>query len=262
MERKIRKLWWTPIAAIFLIVMLLSPLVMVHAQSEAWAAVLARGNARYEVGDYPGAIEKYKMITDSGVKNGQVYYNLGNAYFKNEQLGEAIVNYERAQKLMPRDKDVAANLLFTNFQVVDRVDLPAEAAIVRWIDRMHDLATINETLWWTWVIYWLIAILGVIAIFVWRTRRVLVHVLAVLGIIFVLSLISLGVKIQDAGVTQAIVTAPKVNVYSGPGDDYMLQFTVHEGSKFDVEGERQEWYRVRLGGDLEGWAPKDALTVV
>ena len=262
MERKIRKLWWTPIAVIFFIVVLLSPLMMVHAQSEAWAAVMAQGNSQYEVGDYPGAIEKYQMITDSGVKNGQVHYNLGNAYFKNGQLGEAIVNYERAQKLMPRDKDVAANLLFANSQVVDRVDLPAEAAIVYWIDRIHDLATIDETMWWTWAIFWLIAILSVIAIFVSSARRVLVYALAVLGVIFILSLISLGVKIHGANVTQAVVTVPEINVHSGPGDDYMLQFTVHDGTTFDIEGERQGWYRIRLGGDLEGWAPKDALTVV
>ena len=87
MERKIGKLWWTPIVVIFFIVVLLSPLMLVHAQSEAWAAIMAQGNSQYEVGDYPGAIEKYKMITDSGVKNGQVHYNLGNAYFKNGQLG-------------------------------------------------------------------------------------------------------------------------------------------------------------------------------
>ena len=262
MERKMKKLWWAPVVVVGVVAMLLSPLMIAQAQSEAWAAVMAQGNQQYEAGDYPGAIEMYNSIVAGGVDNGQVDYNLGNAYFKDGQLGKAIANYERAHRLLPRDKDVAANLQFARAQVVDRVELPEEPAIVRWIESVHNLATLNETLWWTWTVYWLITIAALLAIFVRPARRVLAYALAVLGVVFILSVVSLGVKMHTSGATQAVVVAPEANVYSGPGDDYMLQFTVHEGVKFDVEGERQGWYRVRLPGDLEGWAPKDTLDVI
>lgn len=262
MERKIRKLWWVPIVTVCAAVILLSPLLIAQAQSEAWAAVMEQGNQRYEAGDYAGAIAKYRMIVDSGVENGQIDYNLGNAYFKNGELGEAILHYERAHQLLPRDKDVTANLQFARSQLIDQVDLPEEPAIVRWVEGIHNLATLNETLWWTWAIYWILTALALLAIFVRRARHGAAYALAVFGALFVLSLVSLGVKIHHAGMAQAIVTAAEANVYSGPGEDYLLQFTVHEGVKFDVEGERQGWYRVRLSGDLEGWAPKDTLEVI
>ena len=260
MERKMRTFWWATVV-IIAAVMLSLPLV-IGAQSEAWAGVMAQGNALYEAGDYPGAITKYEEISANGIQNSRVYYNLGNAYFKAGQLGQAIVNYERAAKLAPRDRDIAANLAFAQSQVVDRVDLPEEAALVGWIDRIHNLATLDETLWSAWALYWLIAILAVVAIFVYRTRRVLSYTLVALGIVFGLSLLSLGLKIHNQSVARAVVTTPEVHVYSGPGDDYMLQFTVHEGTRFDVAEQRQGWLRVHIGGNLEGWVSKESLTVI
>ena len=69
-------------------------------------AIYRRANADYEQGQYQRAIEKYEQIVPL-FRNGIVYYNLGNAYFRLEERGKAIVNYERAKRLMPRDKDNA-----------------------------------------------------------------------------------------------------------------------------------------------------------
>ena len=71
----------------------------------------------------------------------------------------------------------------------------------------------------------------------------------------ILSLASLGVKLyQQERVREAVVTAGQVDVFSGPGENYLLEFTVHEGTTLTVEEERGDWWRVRLWGDLEGWA--------
>ena len=72
------------------------------------------GNEAYREGDFEKAIAHYEQLITDGVRNGRVHYNLGNAYFKNEQLGPALLNYYRAEKLMPGDDDIRQNIEMAN----------------------------------------------------------------------------------------------------------------------------------------------------
>jgi tetratricopeptide (TPR) repeat protein len=101
----------------------------IQAQSEAWAVVFARANQLYEEGRYQEAVAKYEEILASGMQDGRVYYNLGNAYFKQDKLGPAILNYERAQRLMPRDEDIKVNLAYARSQIVDKVETPDQGFV-------------------------------------------------------------------------------------------------------------------------------------
>src|SRR5205814_513210 len=71
-----------------------------------------QGNAAYKAGDYAGAAGAYERLLNAGLASGPLYFNLGNAYFKNGHVGQAILNFERAHRLMPRDPDVRANLAY------------------------------------------------------------------------------------------------------------------------------------------------------
>ena len=103
-------------------------------------------------------------------------------------------------------------------------------------------------------------VLALLAVFVWRWRRFCLYALGFLGVLLILSLASLGVKFyQQEHVREAVVIAGQVDVLSGPGDNYLLEFTVHEGTKLTFEEERGDWLRVRLWGDLEGWTQKAGL---
>jgi len=105
----------------------------VQAQSEAWAAVFAHANRLYEEGRYEEAAVKYEEMVASGLQNGRVYYNLGNAYFKQEKLGLAILNHERARRLMPRAEDIRTNLAYARSQIVDKIETPDPGLLERWL---------------------------------------------------------------------------------------------------------------------------------
>jgi tetratricopeptide (TPR) repeat protein len=232
----------------------------VQAQSEAWAAVFARANQLYEEGRYEEATAKYEEIVASGLKNGRVYYNLGNAYFKQEKLGLAILNYERAHRLMSRDEDIKTNLAYARSQIVDKIETPDPGLLGRWLASLQGLLTIDETTILAWALYLVMTVLALLAVFVWRWRRFCLYALPFLSILLILSLASLGVKLyQQERAREAVVTAEQVDVLSGPGENYLLEFTVHEGTTLTVEEKRGDWWRMRLWRDLEGWAQKAGL---
>jgi len=232
----------------------------VQAQSEAWAAVFSRANQLYEEGRYEEAAAKYEDILASGLKNGRVYYNLGNAYFKQGKLGLAILNYERAHRLMPRDEDITANLAFARSQIVDKIETPDPGLLGRWLATLQGLLTVDETTILALAIYLVMTVVALLAVFVWRWRRFCTYALGFLGLLLVLIMLSLGIKVyQQEHVREAVVTADQVDVLSGPGENYLLEFTVHEGTTLTVEEDRGDWWRVRLGGNLEGWAQKAGL---
>jgi tetratricopeptide (TPR) repeat protein len=222
--------------------------------------VFARANQLYEEGRYQEAVAKYEEILASGLKNGRVYYNLGNAYFKQEKLGLAILNYERSHRLMPRDEDVEANLAYARSQIVDKIETPDPGLVGLWLLNLQELLTLDETLILAWIIYLGTTTLALLAIFVWRWRRSCLYAMGVLSVLLILTLASLGVKFyQQEYVREAVVTTEQVDVLSGPGENYLLEFTVHEGTALTIEEERGDWWRVRLGGDLEGWTQRSGL---
>ena len=84
-------------------------------------AAFEEGNQLYQDGDYQAALDSYLQISEAGYESGEAYYNIGNAYFKLGELGLAIVNYQRALRLMPRDDDVRTNLELANSLTADEI---------------------------------------------------------------------------------------------------------------------------------------------
>ncbi|NJN94350.1 MAG: tetratricopeptide repeat protein [Anaerolineales bacterium] len=110
----------------------LSPLHLVTLAQEPVTPTQAMrvANEKYEAGDYAEASAIYEAILDSGLSHSSVYYNLGNAYFKQGDLGRAILNYRRAQSLDPRDGDIAVNLSIARAQTVDKLEAPTGGRLV------------------------------------------------------------------------------------------------------------------------------------
>ena len=89
--------------------------------SSLWAQTKAQADSAYINKDYAQAIEIYESLLQDG-ESGEIYYNLGNAYFKQDELGRAILNYERALLLQPGNADVSANLDIARAKTIDKVN--------------------------------------------------------------------------------------------------------------------------------------------
>jgi len=242
-------------------VSLLLSLTACHTSTTASGAQMAEANRLYEEGEFAAAAGRYQTLVDTGVEDGRLYYNLGNAYFKAGDLGRAILNYRRAQRLLPRDGDVATNLDLARAQTLDRIEVDGEGAIVGLVRRALGWFTLDEAAFVALAL-WIVLVGLVIGAIFWRSRwRVLLTLAGAVAVLLFVGVLLIGARLLDErGQPPVVVVAPEVAVRSGPGDDYLTEFTLHAGAELRLVERREGWARVALPGDLQGWAKSEAIT--
>jgi hypothetical protein len=230
--------------------------------SGASGSDMAQANLLYESGDYSGAVGLYQQLIDTGIEDGAVYYNLGNAYFKSGDVGRAVLNYRRAQALLPRDPDVKANLQLAQSQTRDRLEREGNALVSFVTNLFVGWSTTDEVAVFG-LIFW-VALCGCGCLWLfWKKQRGLLQTMAImLAAGLALCVLSLGLRFTDARHPHGVITATSVEVKSGPGTDYIAEFSLHSGAEIRVLEYRSGWTRIALPGDLQGWVPGDAVEQV
>ena len=230
-----------------------------YAQSQSTLEASYRSaNALYQNGQYQQAAEKYEQIASS-IQNGAVYYNLGNAYFRLGNRGKAILNYERAKRLIPRDKDTNFNLKVAKAQNIDSFD---SVKPLSGFSFLYSALHPNEIVWAGLIPYW-IAGMSLVAIQFIRNRHsqgVLRYVVLIGGILWLFSLLSLGLKIREMNLPYAIVIANEAMVRSEPNlDAETIALPLHQGTKIQLQEERNDWVKIYLPNENSGWLTAEAI---
>jgi tetratricopeptide (TPR) repeat protein len=253
-----------PLSAIFRLLLLLTlfPVAcnMRTASEDISGTQMAAANQLYEEGKFADAIAQYEKLVDAGVREGRLFYNLGGAYFKLGDLGRAVLNFRRAQRLLPRDGDVAANLSLARAQTLDRIEVENEAVIINLVRRLVGWTTLDEAA--TGVLtLWIILCGFTVSAILWRHRRgTLLYLAGGIATLLILGILSIGIRyIDEHAQPPAVVVAAEVEMRSGPGDNYLTEFTLHAGAEVRVVEQRGGWKRIGLSGDLQGWAPGEAV---
>ena len=234
------------------------------AQGPVDLEAMAATNALYEDGLYEQAARSYQQLVDKGYGDPALYYNLGNAYFKDGDLGRAILNYRRAERLAPRDDDVRANLDFARGQTLDVLE-SGEAPFVRLVTAPLSRFTTGEigavalASWLLFSAALLLVIAGPRRRLAWaRPAAVMAAVLLVLA-----GGALAGRLYVDSASREAVIIAGEVDVVSGPGSRYTPEFTLHAGAETDLVERRGAWARIALpGGTLQGWVPAASVEEV
>ncbi len=256
--------------------------VAAQTASDTPTARFTRANLAYEAGDYAHAIDEYTAVVDAGVAVPDLFYNLGNAHFKQADLGRAILWYERARRLAPRDPDLRENLELTRSLVRDQ---QLVESVPRWRSALfawHRDTTAAESAATASALYLLVCLLGVG--FVFRESETVSRVYARVSVLSPGRLLGLD-KAQDLGLAIALVAlvggafgssavskvraersravgvvlSEEASVFSGPSRDAAVQFKVHQGTLVAVRDARAGWLRVDLPGDLSGWIDESSL---
>lgn len=247
---------------VVLVVLISISILLVAAQSKSQdlSELFQQGNQYYDQGEFGKAIESYQKIIQGGFSNSHVYYNLGNAYFRNQELGNAILNYRRAERLDPRDEDIKANIEYVKLYTLDKIEAQNVHLFSTVLKSILNSATLNE---WTLLvsgIYFLGMILGIILVFLDRLLRPLLIILIILIIVLILSGSLLYAKIRTEAIIQrGVVIAEETDVRSGPGDDYTLQFTAHEGLEFQIKEQQEDWCLIVLPNGVTGWLERNTI---
>lgn len=219
-----------------------------------------QANSLYAEGSYGAAAEVYQTIIDGGFRSAEVYYNLANARYKEGNLGQAVLGYERALRLDGSNRDAVDNLEFVREQLADR-QVPVGGALATALERFARHAATGRLAVLVSALYF--ATVGFIVAGVLRGafRPWMLRVVAVLAVALLGAGLLLGYRVhRDAAVREAVITSAEVPVRTGPGDDFVLEFKLHEGTKVRMREARDEWVRVSVEGtDLEGWLPAGAV---
>ncbi|MCK4410168.1 MAG: tetratricopeptide repeat protein, partial [Candidatus Eisenbacteria sp.] len=217
-------------------------------------------NEFYAEGSHGVAAEVYEAILAGGFLNADIYYNLANARYMDGDIAQAVLGYERALRLDGSHEDAAANLEFVREQLADR-QVRVGGALSEALDRFVRKAEVGRLAVVVSTLYFVVVgciIAGVLrgAFQPWLLRAIVVVV-----ILLVLMGGLLGYRIhRTATVLEGVVVAADVPVRTGPGDDFVLEFRLHEGTKVRLREARDDWTRVSVEGtDLEGWLPERAV---
>ncbi len=218
-----------------------------------------QANQAYKDGEYAAAAALYERIIDSGVGNGHLFYNLGNAYVKTGDIGLAVLNYRRAELFMPRDEDLRANIAYVHDLKRDSIACsePFIEKFCFWYSKLSctELVTVflilNAFLW------------GVLSLKLFFKKETLTMLVSVGVFLVVVSGASAGVKLYNLKVHHTgVVLAGEIMVRSGNSVNDTVLFKLHEGAEFNWLQEEDGWVKIRLCDAKKGWVRRDTVEEV
>ncbi len=227
--------------------------------------LFARGNEAYSRGDYAGSAEAYRRIVDSGIRNSRVYFNLGNACFRLNRIGEAILYYEKALKLDPGDEEARENLRYANLRIRDRIPADDLPLLLQLLVRVRDLVRL-ELMFRLFAGLYLLS-MAVMAGWILGSRKRWGPPAGAAALVLLLLAFSAGAWMflqgrARTGGGEAIVLAEKVEVLSGPGTENTLLASIHEGTKVRIHNRRDSWVQVTLPDGRAGWMRGETLGLI
>jgi len=222
----------------------------------AQAVTKTEADSAYVRGEYQQAIKDYEALLEQGA-SADLYYNLGNAYYRTENITRAVLNYERALLLSPGDKDIRFNLQMARSKTIDKITPEQEMFFVTWYRSLVNLTSVDG---WANVALISLALAIVLALLYLFSERIWLRKVGFFGAIILLVFFLLGnvfaYQQKDLLVHRrgAIVTAPAVTVKSTPAKQGTDLFILHEGTKVTItDGSMKDWKGIRLADGKEGW---------
>ncbi len=223
---------------------------------------ITKANKAYTDGLYTNALELYKQVLKDGYESPDLYYNIGNVYYKMNDFTSAILFYERAKKLNPGNEDIEYNLKVANSKIADKIEPIPDLFYRRWYASLTRQFSAD-----TWA---KAGIIGFILTLIFATLYMISRILFIrklgfwLGIIlFFLSVFSFlfayhnfrNVKNQ----TEAIIFAPTVTIKSSPDDKSIDLFVLHEGTKVQLLDQIGNWFEIKIANGSIGWLSSSSV---
>ncbi len=223
------------------------------------------GTDFYNSAGFQEALDIWMEIYNTGYRSASLAYNIGNAFFKLNDIPGAILFYERARLLKPADENINYNLQIARSLVVDKFEEIPELFFVKWFDFVSLVISSNG-----WAIISLISFvlfLLLFSLYLFSSRYRLKVTAFWAGLFFViLSLISLSLTLRNKSLVydsrKAIVFNPSVSGKSSPDTSGTDLFIIHEGTKVTIEDTVGEWHEIRLTDGNKGWIPSGSVNII
>lgn len=222
----------------------------------AQADLLQKANELYTKEQFKQSIEVYNQLLMTNMESPEVYFNLGNAYYKTGQYTRAILNYERAKLLAPDDEDINFNLQVANQKVVDSIQELPGIFVVRWWNSLVNSQTTDS--WAILSIISFVVFLTMLGFYFFAKTSEVKRITFWSGcflIVFTIFSWSFAAKQKSRLVnhSEAIVMQPTVTVKSSPSEKGTNLFVVHEGLKVKITDKLGDWVEIKLADGNKGW---------
>ena len=222
------------------------------------ANAITKQNAddEYAKGNYQQAIKDYQEILKAGVSS-EIYYNLGNAYYRTDNITQALLAYERALQLSPGDNDIRFNLQYARSKTIDKITPETEMFFVTWYNSLVNFTSVDR--WANTAIVSIVMALLLILVFLFApqmwARKSGFYGSAVFLLLFAFAnLFAFQQKHELETKQGAIVIAPTVNVKKTPAVSGTDVFVIHEGTRVDITDRgMKQWRGIKLADGREGW---------
>lgn len=228
------------------------------ADSSSARDLFRAGNDFYEKGDYKAAIKEYSGILDMGYESGALYYNLGNSYFKDGELGEAVLNYKRAGKLMPRDSDLESNYRYVLSLLTSHAPEKPKILPLRLFEKLALSFTVNELAIFLSLLFFILAALVLSHLYFNRVKRYFTAAVAGLLILSAFDAALLAEKLTRMA-AEAVVVSKEADAKFEPFERATTHFTLHEGSPVLILDSKPPWRKVKRPDGKIGWVESSDL---
>lgn len=222
-------------------------------------------NTAYVNANYPRAIELYHSIEDQGLASAKLYYNMGNAYFKTDDMGHAILYYNKALRLSPGDQDIRYNLDVANSYTKDRIQVVPELFLTRWIRSVRQ--TISGNAWAVLsLVFFAVMLVAVMAYMLVNSllfRKIGFFATIVSLLLFVITTsFAVTERRHATSPTEAIVMRASVSVKAAPEKNSTDMFVLHEGTKVRVGNSVEGWIEVTIADGNKGWLEERTIEMI
>jgi len=224
--------------------------------------IMKNGNQFYQNKQYNDAITSYESIVKQGYISGDLFYNLGNSYFKIGHLGKAILFYEKALTISPSNEDAAYNLKIANSRTVDKIEEIPTLFFIHWWNIL--LSQFTSTTWQIIIfIFYVLLLLSIGVFFLIRNLQfqkfslffgTLNIFVLIISIILFISSINREVTNNNGILLQSVISA-KISPDIQAND----AFVIHEGIKFVIEDKVGNWSKIKLSDGKVGWLPNQSF---
>lgn len=222
-------------------------------------------NHAYTVGDYPAAIAAYDSIRTSGYSSAKLYYNLGNAYYKDNRIGRAILNYRRAERLDPSDAAIRHNLAVAGASVRERIEPAPEFFAATWLRGLTRAAGADG--WATLFLVFLALALACVLVYLFagrmgRRKAGFYGAAGALALAAGSLVFALTQRRELLHPDEAVVMITAAPVKSEPNNASRDLFVIHEGTSVRVVAEMEAWREIVLADGNSGWIEAASIELI
>ena len=232
---------------------------------QALALTKAQADSAYMQGNYQQAVQLYDSLLQQGVST-ELYYNMGNCYYRLDDMTHAVLYYERALSLSPGDGDVRFNLQMARSKTIDKIVPESEMFFVTWYRSAVSMASADGWGRMAVIFFLLTAVLALLYLFanrMWLRKTGFFGALVMLLCFVLCNVFAYSQKKDLENRRGAIIVESAVNVKSTPAQDGTDLFILHEGTKVRIiDNTMREWKEIRVSDGKRGWVETKQIEVI